>query len=226
MNYWIFKANPEHYRIDDRMLDSKPDIIWAVTRYHERIQKGDTVFIWRAGTPRGICAVMQVEQCPYQPLDTEIHDGFELASANPSPVPPHWAKCRILQRFPTIDASIIKKIPGLELFSFFSAFQQATNFSVLRPEGTILMEFIEEHKADIQVKKRESVAKPAPKAAKTSPVRQVNTKKTSPAAPSNGTPAIALLKCAACGRYVVSSDTDRHVREARDGQQVTWKKTK
>ena len=58
MNYWIFKANPDKYRIDDRLRDPYPHVTWAITRYHERIQKGDIVFIWRGGTPRGICAVM------------------------------------------------------------------------------------------------------------------------------------------------------------------------
>jgi len=44
-------------------------------------------------------------------------------------------------------------MPGLELFFFFSAFQQATNFSIRRPEGAILLEFIEKYLAEGPVKK-------------------------------------------------------------------------
>jgi len=225
MNYWIFKANPEHYRIDDRLLDPDPNIIWRVTRYHDRIQKGDTVFIWRAGTPRGICAVMTIDTCPYKPKDHERSDGFELPAASAVPEPEHWAKGRFIQRFQLIDANIIKKIPGLELFSFFSAFQQATNFTVTRPEGTILLEFIETYKPEAPVKKRESLPRPAPKARKAEPAPAAP-KKNKTAATANETSGVSLLKCGACGRYVISSDTDRHIRENHAGQPVEWKKTK
>lgn len=223
MNYWIFKANPEHYRIDDRLLDPAPEIIWAVTRYHERIQTGDTVFIWRAGTPRGICAVMTIDVCPYEPEDKDLHDGFELPAGSAAPVPEHWAKGRLIQRFPIIEASVIKKIDGLELFSFFSAFQQATNFTVTRPEGTILLEFIEKHQAEAH----ESVSKPVVKVRKAGPTcAPTSVKKTKSAKPANGSSDFALLQCETCGRYVVSSDTDRHIREAHAGQPVEWKKMK
>ena len=58
MSHWIFKANPEKYRIDERLKDVEPKISWRVTRYKDEIQKGDIAFIWRTGTNRGICAVM------------------------------------------------------------------------------------------------------------------------------------------------------------------------
>lgn len=216
MNYWIFKANPEQYRIDDRLLEPAAEIVWAVTRYHERIQKGDTVFVWRAGTPRGICAVMLVEACPYEPDEQELNDGFELPLGGVTRGTGHWAKCRLIKRFQVIDASVIKKIEGLELFSFFSAFQQATNFTVTRPEASILLEFIETSKPEPPVRKVVSPPKPV------KPVRQASVKKSKPAASTD----VSLLKCASCGRFVVSTDTDRHVREAHDGLAVAWKKTK
>lgn len=222
MNYWIFKVNPEHYRIDERLLDPAPQLTWAVTRYHERIQKGDTVFIWRAGTPRGICAVLVIETCPYEPEPTDLNDGFELPPGSVKRGLDHWAKGQLTQRFPIIEANIIKKIPGLELFSFFSAFQQAINYSVTRQEGARLLDFIGKYQAE----NHESTTKPAAKPRKPAPVPAVSAKKNQPAKPANKSANVALLKCEACGRYVVSSDTDRHIREFHGGQPVEWNETK
>jgi|GEM_PF-1624751 len=223
MNYWIFKANPEHYDIDGRLLDPAPEIIWAVTRYHDRILPRDTVFIWRAGTPRGICAVMTIDACPYQPQEKDLHPGkFDLPAGRTAPAPEHWAKAHFIKRFPVIDTTIIKKIPGLELFSFFSAFQQAVNFLITRPEGMILLEFIEQYLQNGPAAKRE----PAPKLRKPAVGRVTSPSRSKPVEPAKKSTPVALLKCKTCGRYVVSTDTDRHVREAHPGQSVEWQKTK
>ncbi len=220
MNYWIFKINPERYRLDERLIDHNPQITCAVTRYAERIRKGDTVFLWRASVQRGICAVMLVEQCPYEPTEKDLNDGFELPPGSITRGVDHWARCRLVQRFPLIEASVIKKIEGLELFSFFSAFQQAINYSITRPEGSILLEFIERHKDEM----RETASKPASVPKKTETARP---RKDKPAPkPAGGPTDFALLKCEECGRYVVNTDTERHVREIHAGQAVTWKKTK
>jgi predicted RNA-binding protein with PUA-like domain len=225
MNYWIFKANPEKYGIDKRLLDSDPSIIWAITRYQDRIQNGDTVFIWRTGTPRGICAVMEVEMNPYEPGDQEVDDSFVRPSDNSAA--PHsvlWAKCHISQRFPIIEENVIKKIPGLELFSFFSAFPKATNFSITRPEGSILLEFIEKYQAEEPTKKRETVRKSAAKVTKPASIRTASAVKSKAVKPASTPPEFELLKCETCGRYVVRSDTERHASEVHAGQSVEWKK--
>jgi len=222
LNYWIFKVNPKHYRIDDRLLNLAPQLTWMVTRYRERIKKGDTVFIWRAGTPRGICAVLEIEACPYEPESTDLNDGFELPPGSVTRGLEHWAKGQLIQRFPIIEASVIKKIPGLELFSFFSAFQQAINFSVTRQEGARLLEFIEKYQSENQ----ESKLKPAAKPMRSQPKSAVSAKKSQAAKPSNKSANVALLKCAECGRYVVNSELDRHIREAHGGQAVEWDEAK
>jgi len=221
LNYWIFKANPDHYRIDERLLEANPQLTWAVTRYHERIEKGDTVFIWRAGTPRGICAIMLIDEYPFEPDQKDLNDGFESPLGSVSRGTDHWAKGHLVQRFPIIAASVIKKIPGLELFSFFSAFQQAINFSITRPEGARLLGFIEKYQAE----EHESVLKPTVKARKPESTRTTGEKK-KPLGPAKGSSVVPLLKCESCGRYVVSSDTDRHILEAHGGQPVGWNKTK
>lgn len=149
MNYWIFKANPAHYRIEDRLRDPNPNIVWAITKFYDKILPGDIVFVWRAGTirgdaPFGICAVMEILTNPFEPIISELLDGYQImtnmTSTNSSS---QWAKCRIHLRFPIIESSEIKKIPGLEQFSFFKAFQQATNFTVSPQEGAILLKYVE-----------------------------------------------------------------------------------
>lgn len=224
MNYWIFKANPEKYRIDARLLDPYPHITWAVTRYHDRIQKDDTVFIWRGGTPRGICAVMLIDACPYEPELEDLNDGFEIPVGSVLPGPDHWAKGHITQRFALIETSAIKKIPGLELFSFFAAFQQATNFTLTRPEGSILLEYIEKHKSDPPPQKPE---KPVKAVRVVKPGASRSGRPLQPATPARpAMVAATLLKCDSCGCFVVSTDTDRHARESHPGEHVGWMKLK
>jgi hypothetical protein len=222
LNYWIFKVNPDQYRLEARLQAPDPQLTWAVTRYHDRIQSGDTVFIWRAGTPRGICAVMVIDVCPYEPEPQDLNDGFEISLGSVTRGSEHWAKGHLVQRFPIIEASVIKKIPGLELFSFFSAFQQAINFSVTRPEGAILLEFIEKHQAEV----RENVSKLTLKSKKPEAPRATSVKKKKPAGPTSGSSEFALLQCETCGRYVVNSDKERHIRETHAGQPVDWKTIK
>jgi hypothetical protein len=37
MAYWIFKCNPERYRITDRMADPNPNLTWTVSRHRDEI---------------------------------------------------------------------------------------------------------------------------------------------------------------------------------------------
>jgi len=225
MSYWIFKANPENYRIDERLLDPNPNIIWAVTRYFERIKKDDIVFIWRGGTQRGICAVMEIDDCPVEPDINEINDGFEVPPGSVTLGEKHWAKGHFTKRFPVIEVNVIKKIEGLELFSFFSAFQQAINFSITRPEGSILLEFIEKYEKDIAENKIEIPVK-QPVRVKKLELAKIPKERTvsKPVGSSRMSSDITLLKCDLCGRYVVSTDKDRHNRENHPGELVDWKK--
>ena len=59
MAFWIFKCNPEKYRLSERLADATPAISWRVTKYHDEIGPGDTVFIWETGPERGIRAFMR-----------------------------------------------------------------------------------------------------------------------------------------------------------------------
>jgi len=213
MNYWIFKANPDKYRIDARLRDPDPSIFWRVTRFQDRIQKGDTVFIWRTGTPRGLCAVMKIEVHPYelQAIDMQ-DDGYEIQDAEfTTHSTATWAKCEIVQRFALIEKKEIQQISGLERFSFFKAFQQASNFEITPREGTLLADYI----ADIMPIQGKNF--PAERA----PIKTISEPLPEPKAVNE----VDLLKCADCGRYVVSTDVDWHIREAHSGQVVKFLRT-
>jgi hypothetical protein len=139
MNYWIFKSNVNNYRLDDRLKDSDPNITWKVTRYREKIQSGDRAFIWRAGDPRGICAIMQIETDPLEMEEIENENRYNL--------PPDYqvrlrVKGKLVERFPLVESRALKQIPGLEDLSVFHGFQQGTNFPVTEDEGRILLEIL------------------------------------------------------------------------------------
>lgn len=137
MAYWIFKVNPNRYRIDERLADSEARITWQVTRYHDEIRTGDTAFIWRTGRNRGLCATMKITSDPIEMPEIKSEEPYciDLDLS---------AKCRVsgelVERFPLIRAKDIRFIPGLQGLSVFHGFQQATNFSVTEEEGRILDE--------------------------------------------------------------------------------------
>jgi len=44
MNYWIFKCNPDWYKLSERLADKNPKTSWRVTKYENDIAPGDIVF--------------------------------------------------------------------------------------------------------------------------------------------------------------------------------------
>ena len=63
METWIFQANPARYRLDLYLSQRPAENEWLVSRYKERVQPGDRVFLWRAGSdalPAGVVAEAEV----------------------------------------------------------------------------------------------------------------------------------------------------------------------
>jgi hypothetical protein len=135
MTYWIFKCNPERYKLTERMADPNPAMTWTVSRYRDEIGPGDIVFIWETGRERGIRAVLRAEGIP--------QDMPELESEQP-----YWTerdteiRCRVQATITHRDVNLshtdLRLIPGLEELSVFHGFQQGTNFAVKPEEGVIL----------------------------------------------------------------------------------------
>ena len=67
---------------------------------------------------------------------------------------------------------------------------------------------------------RAAVRQAVPKNAHDAPKREKT------AGPAGRSSEATLLKCEVCGRYVVSSETERHIREVHAGQPVEWQKTR
>jgi predicted RNA-binding protein with PUA-like domain len=141
VSYWIFKANPERFGIEDRLKDARPQTTWLVTRYREEIKPGDVAFVWCGGREPGIRAVMRGESHP------EVRD--ELEHERPYWVDSRDAKPRVrvlgafIHRSALLASRRLKSVPGLEKLSVFHGWQQATNFRVKDAEGEILLRLIE-----------------------------------------------------------------------------------
>ena len=140
MSYWIFKASPDQYRLDERLKDKEPKIQWRVTRYKDEIKTGDTVFLWRTGKDRGICAVMNVDSNPEDKNELESEQKFYVERDT-------LVRTRVAgtltHRIDCISSLALKVTPGLENLSVFSGYQQATNFKVMPEEGKIIMRLVE-----------------------------------------------------------------------------------
>jgi 5-methylcytosine-specific restriction protein A len=141
MAFWVFKYNPEKYRLDDRLADPNSVITWTVTRYREDIHPGDIAFVWETGDRRGIRAVIRIDAAP--------QDMPELDTEQPYWVEPDTAIfCRIVgtltHRGPYLAADQLRGVPGLEHLSVFHGFQQATNFAVTPEQGAILMDLVKQ----------------------------------------------------------------------------------
>jgi predicted RNA-binding protein with PUA-like domain len=139
MAFWIFKCNPELYRLEDRLADPNPTISWTVSRHREEIGPGDTVFLWVTGSKRGIRAVMRVDNAPRMMAELESEQRY-------------WArrdteeKWRVVGPLTHRDVNLshtdLRETPGLEELAVFQGFQQMTNFPVTPEQGAILQRLV------------------------------------------------------------------------------------
>jgi 5-methylcytosine-specific restriction protein A len=140
MACWIFKCNPEKYRLVDRLADPNPVITWTVSRFGDQIRPGDTVFIWETGERRGIRAVLRIDEGP---RDMPELEGEQRYWAEKDQTICSRVLCTITHRGVDLSAERLRRVPGLERLSVFHGFQQATNFPVAPGEGEILMRLVE-----------------------------------------------------------------------------------
>jgi hypothetical protein len=140
MNYWIFKCNPDRYRLNERLSDPEPLTTWLVSRYRERIAAGDLAFIWQTGGERGIRATIRINSSPENMPELDNEQKYQVS-------PDRRIACRVRAAFVRRDlnfsAATLKAIPGLKNLSVFHGFQQTTNFEVTREEATILLRTVQ-----------------------------------------------------------------------------------
>jgi predicted RNA-binding protein with PUA-like domain len=140
MAFWIFKCNPDKYRLAERLADPNPTLTWTVSRFRDEINAGDTVFLWVTGPERGIRAVMRVDDQPPRMMS-------EIESEQA-----YWAERDTQEQYRVVgtlthrDVELphtqLREVERLEEPSVFSGFQQATNFSVTPAQGEILLRFV------------------------------------------------------------------------------------
>ena len=140
MNCWIFKCNPDRYRLDERLSDPESLTTWLVSRYRERIAAGDLAFIWQTGGERGIRATIRIDSSPEDMPELDNEQKYQVS-------PDRRIACRVraafIRRDLNFSAATLMTIPGLENLSVFHGFQQTTNFEVTTDEATILLKMIE-----------------------------------------------------------------------------------
>jgi 5-methylcytosine-specific restriction protein A len=141
MAFWIFKFNPEKYRLLDRLSDPIPTISWTVSRFRDEIAPGDTAFLWQTGRHRGIRAVLRVNEAPRDMAELETEQRYWSE-------PDRTICCRVLgtltHRALELSAAHLRQELGLEQLSVFHGFQQGTNFPVSPEQGEILLRLVEQ----------------------------------------------------------------------------------
>jgi predicted RNA-binding protein with PUA-like domain len=141
VSYWIFKANPKRFRIEDRLKDAQPQTTWLVTRYRDEVKPGDVAFVWCGGREPGIRAVMRADSGPEVRDELEHERRYWVDSQDAS------RRLRVLGEFTHRTALLpgkrLKSIRGLENLSVFRGWQQATNFRVTDSQGDILLRLVE-----------------------------------------------------------------------------------
>ena len=147
MKYWIFKCNPEHYHLTERINDADPNTTWRVTRYKDEIKAGDIGFIWVVGDKRvrGIQAVMRIDCDPVEMDEIETEKKYYV---KPDYKRMWRVKATYLERFPLVSAETLKEIPVLSGLSMFHGVQLPTNHKVSDEEGQFLMQFVKRQRPE------------------------------------------------------------------------------
>jgi hypothetical protein len=136
--FWIFKCNPEKYRLAERLADPNPTLTWQANQHREEIGPGDTAFIWKTGPERGICAVVRVETEPRQMLELETELKYDVEPDTEL----RWrVQCTLTNRNVNLSHVALREVPGLENLSVFrkDVVARGTNFAVTPDEGAILL---------------------------------------------------------------------------------------
>lgn len=142
MAFWIFKCNPEKYRLEDRLGDPNPTLTWTVTRHREEMAVGDTVYLWVTGRDRGIRAILRVDTAPQLMRELDSEQGYWHE--------PDTEECwrvvgTLTNRAVNLRHDVLRETEGLENLSVFHGFQQQTNFPVTAAEGNILLRVVGSH---------------------------------------------------------------------------------
>jgi MoxR-like ATPase len=141
---WIFQSNPEYYDVRGALAVLKSDTC-LVSRYEDKIEIGDRVYLWESGKDAGIVGVGEVIDAtsPRPPLPESVpfqRDRERFAGD----------RARVLLRFlgsvePPLSRHQIQTVPGLSDLSILKQ-PQGTNFIVTPAEAEAIEELLSETK--------------------------------------------------------------------------------
>ena len=139
MAFWIFKCNPDKYRLADRLADPNPTLTWTVSRFRDEINAGDTVSLWVTGPRRGIRAVIRVDEPPRLMAEMETEQAYWIERDTQE-------QFRVVGTLTRRDVNLphheLREVEGLAELSVFTGFQQATNFPVTPAQCEILSRLV------------------------------------------------------------------------------------
>jgi hypothetical protein len=131
MSYWIFKCDPDSFRLDARFADPFPTISWIVTRYRDQIERDDTALVWQTGPKRGFRAILQLDSDPKIMPELKSEQKYNKEHDTEER---YRVLATIKEREMNLPHTLLRNTPGLEELSMFHGYQQGTNFKMTEKE--------------------------------------------------------------------------------------------
>ena len=123
MAYWLLQCNPKLYRFADAVADGVPPDSWTVNRYLSEMAAGDRFGIWFTGPDRGVYALGEVTDTPFD-RDGDADDPYwtdqEAAESSQRAVPIRLDRVLLdspvlgsdLRLDPSFEDALIFRFPG------------------------------------------------------------------------------------------------------------------
>ena len=144
-NVWIFQANPQRFDILNALADEEmKEDVWLVSRYKDKIQKGDIGIVWMCGKDGGIYALTEIMSNPEFMGEPEVSAKYWMSAAEKNQIRLR-VKLKYTLKMPDnpIFREELKSIPELKDMVIFRQ-PQGTNFPVRQKEWKVISELLKE----------------------------------------------------------------------------------
>lgn len=139
MRYWIYKINPEKYRIENRLRDPRTEMTWTVSRYAHMTSAGDIAFIWLAGKERGIVGVTRLTSAPVMMDEIETELPYYIEEPISMVTRVHAVITHRIALLPSIQ---LRNFPELMKCAIFHGPPHETNYLLTEKEGLFFSDLI------------------------------------------------------------------------------------
>lgn len=145
MNYWVFQANPDVYRVD-AALKAFSEHTWLVNQHGKHIVSGDEVFIWRCGDDAALVALGTILTNP-EPLTVPPEEKkYEVEPLKFDGARPR-VKVQLERIIPVIPRYVLLKDPDLSGIAVFKGCT-GTNFAISPAAAAAIHRIITSRKAN------------------------------------------------------------------------------